>query len=321
MFHSSEAVSPRHRLEEHAWAVVLAGGEGFRLRDLTRHVHGEDRPKQYAVLTGRSSLLRQTLDRVGLGLPAARTLILTMAGQGHYMAVELRHLGPAAPHGLEQPADRGTAAAILLAAHWIRARDPEASMVVLPSDHYVADDVRFMQRVGDAIRAVGRRPDQIVLLGVEPTEPETDYGWIELGDRLPDTGDAEPLYRVARFVEKPAQTTADVLFDKGALWNTFIFAGRAATVIGAGRECVPDLHGRLARVVRFLGTAHQSWAVALAYDSAPRAGFSRDVLERCADRLVAMRLSHVSWRDLGTSRRVIATLGELGIRPAWLATL
>src|SRR5262249_56410078 len=119
---------------------------------------------------------------------------------------------------------------------------------------------------------------------------------IELGDRLPDTGNAEALYRVARFVEKPEQATADVLFDKGALWNTFIFAGRAATIISAGRACVPALHDHLARVVRFLGSAHESWALALAYEWAPRAGFSRDVLERCAERLVAMRLSDVSWR-------------------------
>jgi mannose-1-phosphate guanylyltransferase len=97
----------------------------MRLRGLTRHVYGEDRPKQYAVLTGGTSLLRQTLDRVRLCIPPERTVVVTMAGHGGYLRAELRH-EPRPPHVLEQPMDRGTAAAILLAAHWIQARDPEA---------------------------------------------------------------------------------------------------------------------------------------------------------------------------------------------------
>ena len=79
------------RIGGQAWAVVLAGGKGMRLRGLTRHVYGEDRPKQYAVLTGGTSLLRQTLDRVRLCIPPERTVVVTMAGQGGYMRAELRH--------------------------------------------------------------------------------------------------------------------------------------------------------------------------------------------------------------------------------------
>src|SRR5215475_2304288 len=161
----------------HTWAIVLAGGKGMRLRDLTRHVYGEDRPKQYAVLTGGKSLLRQTLDRFGLSIPARRTVVVTMAGQAAYLSAELRLLS-AVPHVLEQPKDRGTAAAILLGAHWIRMRDPDAVIVVTPSDHFVENDVAFMDRIAEVIETARRRREQIVLLGAEPTEPETDYGWI-----------------------------------------------------------------------------------------------------------------------------------------------
>jgi len=307
------------RVGTNAWAVVLAGGKGMRLRGLTRHVYGEDRPKQYAVLTGGKSLLRQTLDRVRLCVPAERTIVTTMAGQGGYMRAELRH-EPRAPQVLEQPKDRGTAAAILLAAHWILARDPKATMTVLPSDHFVSDDELFMECLSQGIGAIERRPEQIVLLGAEPSEPETDYGWIELGEPLRGPGTA-PLYRVRRFAEKPDQLTADALFKAGALWNTFVFAGGAAALVDAGRECLPLLHERLAGLDRFLGTEHERWAIAQAYEFAPRASFSRALLERCPDKLAAIRLSEVSWCDLGTSRRVIRTLDELGIRPDWLATL
>jgi mannose-1-phosphate guanylyltransferase len=110
-------------VETHKWAVVLAGGKGTRLSGLTRHVYGEDRPKQYAALTGGKSLLRQTLERVGVLIPPDRTVVVSMAGQGSYMTAELRHESPAL-HVLDQPRDRGTAAAVLLATHWILARDP-----------------------------------------------------------------------------------------------------------------------------------------------------------------------------------------------------
>lgn len=307
------------RIGGQAWAVVLAGGKGMRLRSLTRHVYGEDRPKQYAVLTGGKSLLKQTLDRVRLCVPPERTVVVTMAGQGGYMRAELRH-EPRPPHVLEQPTDRGTAAAILLAAHWIQARDPEASMMVLPSDHFVSDDGVFMDRVAEALEAIACHPDQIVLLGAEPREPETDYGWIELGAQLMETG-AAPLYRVRRFAEKPDQETADALYKSGALWNTFVFGGSVTALVDTGRECLPLLHERLVGLDRFLRTEHERWAIAQAYEFAPRASFSRALLERCPEKLAAMRLADVAWCDLGTSRRVIQTLDELGIRPDWLTTL
>jgi len=291
----------------------------MRLRALTRHLYGEDRPKQYDVLTGLKSLLRQTLDRVSLLIPPERTIVVTMAGQGSYMSAELRHESPM-PHVLEQPKDRGTAAAVLLAAHRIMAQDPQAILIVLPSDHFVADDEVFMEHVAEIVESLERFPERIVLLGAEPSEPETDYGWIELGEPLPRSG-RRPMHRVLSFREKPTQLRADELFRSGALWNTFVFAGRASTLVDAGRTCLPSLHERLARLDDFLGTEHERWATGQAYELAERASFSRSVLERCSDKLAVMRLSEVSWCDLGTPERVVKTLDELGIRPEWLAAL
>ena len=302
-----------------AWAVVLAGGKGVRLSGLTRHVYGEERPKQYAALTGGKSLLRQTLERVSVRIPSSRTVVVTMAAQQSFLSAEFGHDSPG-PHVLPQPEDRGTAAAVLLAAHWIRARDSEARLVVLPSDHFVADDGLFMAQVVEVLNVLEAQPDRIILLGAEPTEPEIDYGWIELGAALPGAG-RHPVYRVLRFQEKPTQAIADQLFGSGALWNTSVFAGRAATLVDAGRACLPSLHDRLAHLASFLGTENEHWALRQAYALAPPANFSRAVLERSSQTLAVMRLSSVAWRDLGTPRRVIRTLDELGIHPEWLAAL
>ena len=301
------------------WAVVLAGGEGIRLRGLTRHVYGDDRPKQYAVLTGGKSLLRQTLDRVSLLIPRQQIAVVTMAAHRAYVTAELRHETPA-PHVLEQSSNRGTATAVLLAAHWLLARDPDAVMVVLPSDHFVGDDQAFMGHVADALRILDRQSDRIVLLGAEPSEPETDYGWIELGEPLPAPTRSQ-MYRVRHFREKPTPAMADELYRTGALWNTFVFAGRVTALVEAGSESLPALHERLARLSKFLGTEHERWALRQAYELSPRTNFSQAVLERCPRKLVVVRMSSIAWRDLGTAQRVVKTLRELGMRPDWLATL
>ena len=318
-FSTSASPAPDSSDRGHVWAVVLAGGQGIRLRELTRHVYGDDRPKQYAVLTGSKSLLRQTLDRVSRLVPRQQIAVVTMAGHSAYVTAELKHETPT-PHVIEQPRDRGTAAAVLLAAHWILARDPAAMMVVLPSDHFVGEDEAFMGHVGDALEFLDRQGDRIVLLGAQPTEPETDYGWIELGEPLPGPGPSQ-LYRVRHFREKPTQAMAEELYRGGALWNTFVFAGRATTLVEAGSDCLPALHERLIRLSRFLGTEHERWAIRQAYELSPRANFSQAVLERCPRKLAVVRLSAVSWRDLGTPRRVVKTLGELGMQPDWLRTL
>ncbi len=215
------------------WAIVLAGGEGRGLRALTRHLYDEDRPKQYAALVGSRSLLRQTLDRVGRLVPAERTVVVTLASHARFIEAEWR--GAPASRVLAQPCDRGTAAAVLLAAHWIQAHDPRAIVVSFPSDHFILEEAAFTRRVADVARFVTEHPDTMVLLGAPPTEPETEYGWIEPGERVGWTVQG-PLYRVRRFEEKPSTPMAAALSQAGGLWNTFVLTAAAATLIKAGRD-------------------------------------------------------------------------------------
>ena len=321
MVGSDEVRSRRQRQETSEgtgslWAVVLAGGEGVRLRPLVRRAFGDERPKQFCPLLGPRTLLRQTLDRLGLLIPPGRTVVVGLESHERYLACEFGERP--GPHVLKQPESRGTAAAVLFAAQWIAARDPGATVVFCPSDHFIQEEGVFMKRVSDAARFVKRQPKWIVLLGVQPGEPETEYGWIEPGERVAWTGQ-RPLYRVRHFREKPSREVAERLFVLGCLWNTLIFVAEVGALLAIGRACVPSVADRLARLAVFWGSEHERWAVRQAYALAPTVNFSRAILEACAQPLAVLKVPALTWCDLGSPDRVLKTLAGCRIEAPWVA--
>jgi mannose-1-phosphate guanylyltransferase len=134
----------KRREDGSLWAVVLAGGEGVRLRPLVRRVCGDERPKQSCPLLGSRTLLRETLDRVVRLIPPERTVVVGMQSHARYQADEFGE--QPSPYVLNQPDDRGTGAAVLLAALWIEARAPQATVVFFASDHFIAEEGVFMKR-------------------------------------------------------------------------------------------------------------------------------------------------------------------------------
>src|SRR4029450_12810435 len=183
---SRKTVSPTRpqAVSDRMWAVVLAGGEGVRLRPLIRQLYDQDVPKQYAVLTG---------GRAPPGEAAGR--------HRRCAARELRY-SEGGPHVLAQPQDRGTAAGILLAAHCIQSRDHGAPMTIFPADPFVRDEATFRRFIGIMGGFVEKHPEWLVAMGVSPTGAEPEFGWIQPGERLPAAGYA-PIFRTRRFVEKP----------------------------------------------------------------------------------------------------------------------
>ncbi len=296
----------------HLWAVVLAGGEGARLSPLTRRLYGEPRPKQFAILTGGKSLLCQTLDRVALLVPPERTVVVTLADHSAYVHRELA--GHQDLHVLAQPSNRGTAAGVLLPAHWIHARDPRATLAVFPTDHFILEELAFMRHVSAAAAYAGAHREWMVLLGATATEAEPDYGWIEPGECIGSTA-IGPLFRVREFREKPSPSAAERLLARGCLWNTFVFAATASALIDAGSRCLPLLHDRLVRLSVFAGTTFEPWALDQAYLLAPRADFSQAVLGSSLCCLAVAQMPPLTWCDLGTPDRVARSLATLGLPP------
>ena len=309
--------SSRRRVSGELWAVILAGGEGVRLRPLTRVICGDDRPKQYAAVTGSRSLLRQTLDRTALRVPATRTVVISAESHASYLAGTMPDPGVSV---LLQPADRGTAAGVLLPVHWIASRAPDATVAVFPSDHFVLEEEAFMAQVADVAAYVDARPGRIVLLGVPATEAETEYGWIEPGAVLGRAGHTT-VRVVRRFVEKPALDVAQRCLAAGAIWNTFVFVGKAGALVEAGRRGVPRLHAELRRVMHLASGGARPEPVRRLHAALPVANFSRDVLEHVASMLAVSMLTGVTWCDWGSPRRVVRSLERLRIAPPWLDRL
>jgi len=307
-----------HVEQQHCWAVILAGGEGIRLRPLVRQVLGSDRPKQYVRLLGPRTLLRETLDRVSLAIPEERTLVATVRQHAGYIAEEFA--GSSQPRILPQPLDRGTAAGVLYPAHWIAWRNPEATVAVFPSDHFLLGETSFMAHVAEVIAWVEQHPERLVLLGATPSSPEVDYGWIEPDEALGHLSTG-PVRAVRQFWEKPSVTRARACLEAGHLWNTSVLVGKVATLVQTGWQALPEVSDRLAHIEPFVGTPEEADAVRQAYELMPRANFSKNVLEACPEALAVSRLPHIVWSDLGSPHRVMEALIRMRVRPEWAQTL
>jgi len=286
------------------WAVILAGGEGVRLRSMTRSIAGDDRPKQFCALVGPDSLVTETRRRTGLAVPAHRTLMVVNRAHERFYTPLLADLR--SPALLAQPENRGTGPAILYALLVLAARQAAGDRVAFfPSDHFVSDDAAFMAQVEHAFEGSARRPDLVTLLGIAPDHPEPGYGWIELGE--PVAGVGSGLRRVRRFWEKPAPADAERFRAQGWLWNSFVMVGRVSTTLALVRLAAPDLFQSFADVVPALGTIGELPALERLYLGLPTVDFSRQVLASRPDALAVLPVRGVHWNDLGDPERVMGT--------------
>jgi mannose-1-phosphate guanylyltransferase len=291
----------------HLWAVLLAGGDGVRLRELTRRIAGDSRPKQFCRIIGRESLLRQTRTRVAPLFPVNRQVFVLSRAHEKYFGEDLTETIDS--HLIAQPLNRGTGIAIILTILHVLQRDPDAVVAFFPCDHYYADDASFRLTIRSALESAGKNSESIVLVGADAEYPEVDYGWIEPGVVVSEAAGGR-LSSVARFWEKPSLRQAQALLRRGCLWNTFVTVGRATTFFEMLCSQVPE-------AVLTISRAIADNALDVAYQQLGTVDFSRDVLVNLPHRLLVLRDQASGWADLGSPARVLGTLSRNGIQPEW----
>jgi len=298
------------------WALLLAGGDGVRLRSMTRDLTGDDRPKQFCRVMGGETLIEQTWRRALLAVP--RTQVMTVVTERHERFYKTLLPAIGIQQVVSQPQNRGTAPGILYPLLRLAALAPDASVAIFPSDHHVSDDRLFAAHVDSAFLAAETDPGRVVLLGIIPDTHEAEYGWIEPGAPLWVAG-GRTTQRVRRFWEKPDAGFAETLRERGCVWNSFVMVGRVQAFLGLIRDCLPSLYDAFAALGPVTGAAGESRAVAALYQWLAPADFSGDVLSARPEALGVIPVWGVTWSDLGSPERVLRVRKQLEPRVLVLA--
>jgi mannose-1-phosphate guanylyltransferase len=298
---------------KHEWAVILAGGDGTRLKSLSRKITGDERPKQFCPVISDMSLVKETQKRVALEVAKERTFYLLNRLHQPYYSEILG--GTPAGNLIEQPRNIGTAPAILYSILKIAAADPQAIVAFFPSDHYVSDNTKFMAHVRRAFDIALSRQDLVILLGIEPESPETEYGWIQPAQAIQGH---RQLHRVRRFWEKPSAGLAAVLQLRGCLWNSFVMIASAQALLDFIANATPTLYNAFASAMPLFGTDDEAPTMKKLYAFLGETNFSDRVLAAVPERLTVLKVSGIKWSDLGEPKRVLASIQTAGVRPRWM---
>jgi mannose-1-phosphate guanylyltransferase len=299
---------------ERVWAIVLAGGEGERVGSLIRRWLGRHRPKQYCTFAGTRSMFQHTVDRALELAPSER--IVTVIARGHRDDALGQLDGRSVRKVLLQPENRDTAAGIFLPLSYIRAQEPDATVVIFPSDHFVHPEDRFLQIVQHAATAADWLADRLVLVAVRPDRPELEYGWIEPGRELVSSA-GPPVRAVRRFLEKPDEARAIDAMAAGGLWNTLVLSAKVETLWTLGWQCFPGMMSLFDQLLPAIGTRQESRVLDGIYTHMPVHNFSSGLLERVPEQVAAIELDGVLWCDWGKPERIADTLARLGKQPAF----
>jgi mannose-1-phosphate guanylyltransferase len=271
----------------------MAGGQGTRFWPRSRR----QRPKQLLNIVGETTMLEQTVARLSSLIPAERIVIVAGRAYHDLIREDLPQLPDA--NFLFEPIGRNTAACVAWAALWVQQRAPDGIMAVLPADHLIRNEAEFLRVLGVAAQAA--RPfNRLVTLGIQPTHPETGYGYIRVGeDRHQIEG--RDVFRVAQFVEKPSRQKAEQFLAEGKyFWNSGMFIWRADSIWHQVSRYLPQLAQELEAVRQAMTTDALTTVLDGVYPRLPSVSIDVGVMERAQDVWVVP--ADIGWSDVGSWR-------------------
>lgn len=276
-------------MNEHFYALIMAGGGGTRLWPLSRREH----PKQMLTLVGERSLFQLAVDRLRSFLPAEHILVVTGAEQVSSLAQQVPELP--AENFIVEPMGRNTAPCIGLAALHLQHRDPQAVMAVVTADHYIRRVETFCEAL-QAARAVAEE-GYLVTLGIEPTYPATGYGYIQRGETLGAVGNFA-AFRVAQFAEKPdAETAVRFLAAGDYAWNSGMFIWQVERIMDEFARWMPDFAATLESLREVLETPDYASLLARLWPTVVKKSIDYGIMEK-AERVAVLPVD-LGWSDVG----------------------
>lgn len=283
--------TPYRETMEHTYAVIMAGGGGTRLWPVSR----KERPKQLLPLLGKETLFQSTVARLEALFPPERILVVTVAEQ----AREMREQVPAIPveNYLIEPAPRGTASVVALAAAVLQKRDPQAVMAIQTADHHIRNRDLFNYLISTALDVAEK--DYLVTLGITPTFPSTAYGYIQQGE--PMIGEYKyPVYTVKRFKEKPDEATAQELLRSGDhSWNSGMFVWRVDVILSEIQRQMPRLYDAVGAIAAAWNTPQRDEVVRSRWMDLKSQTIDYGVMEK-AERVAVLPAGGLGWSDVGS---------------------
>ncbi|MGB7063187.1 MAG: sugar phosphate nucleotidyltransferase [Candidatus Zixiibacteriota bacterium] len=273
------------------YAVILAGGRGERFWPLSRTQH----PKQLLHLISKKTMLQETIDRIKDFIPVERTKVVT--GENIKKAI-LKHVDYLKEENLiVEPAMKNTCAAVGVAAIHIRKTDPDATMVVLSSDHIIKPREKLLKilEVGTKLAEEG---EHLITIGITPTRAETAYGYIESAE-LYDSFDDILVYIIKKFKEKPSRIVAqEYYYDRKHLWNSGMFIWSVSAILEALKRFMPDMYAELDNYSKHVGTDNEDAAKEELYQRLENISIDFAVLEKAENALVIK--GDMVWDDIGS---------------------
>lgn len=276
---------------EHTYAVIMAGGGGTRLWPVSR----KERPKQLLPLIGQETLFQSTVQRLENLFPPERILVVTVEDQAREMVQQAPSI--LKENYILEPAPRGTASVVGLAAAILQKRDPDASMAILPSDHFIRnrDLFHYLLRAAFEVAENG----YLVTLGITPTHPSTAYGYIQQGQPL-SGGYKYPAYEVKSFMEKPDEETAQKLLRSGDhSWNSGMFVWRADVILKEINKQMPALDKALKEIGTVWGTEKQAEVLKERWRDLKVKTVDYGIMEK-AERVAVLPAGGLGWSDVGS---------------------
>lgn len=275
-------------LYNNTYCVIMAGGFGSRFWPMSR----SHTPKQFLdILNTGHTMIQETAFRFEAIAPSRRFLVLTGQQFENEMLRQLPELRP--NQILTEPTRRNTAPAIAYAAYLIYSQEPDAVMVVTPSDHHIADLDKFNDTLREAVSFACKNP-ALVTIGIKPTYPATGYGYIEYFKEQAQEG----ISKVSRFKEKPKREEAEKLIATGNhLWNSGIFVWKVRTIIEALEKYLPEVAVHFAEIKEY-GTPKEYDLVNKAFLACPSISIDYGVMEK-ADNVYCIE-GDFGWDDIGT---------------------